>query len=179
MMQQTLRSKRSNQRHLFLERSVKVQTLIPRSNSYQQMSQESTLLLQRHLLRHRCWNWISKSFEYFSNFQNCVIKATTGLHPFVILISKDMKKDGNAVCYGWIFSALHTENKHDGCVCSTLTGHYFWYSCDTITELKVGTADVLVDVVPLLPIFVSGVTEQSAPYISDAVKWFASCSNPV
>ena len=47
------------------------------------------------------------------------------------------------------------------------------------TKLTCGIADVLVGMVPLLPIVVSGMTEPSISYVSAGIKWFVPCPKPV
>ena len=46
------------------------------------------------------------------------------------------------------------------------------------SRLTSGMADVLVGIVPLLPI-IFGTSEPSIPYISGPVKWFVPCSKPI
>jgi hypothetical protein len=46
-------------------------------------------------------------------------------------------------------------------------------------KLTAGTADVTVDIVPLMPIAVSGLTEPSIPCASSATKWFVPCPKPI
>jgi hypothetical protein len=47
------------------------------------------------------------------------------------------------------------------------------------SKLTSGIADVVVGIVPLAPVAVSGMTEPSTPYLSDAAKWFVPCPKPI
>ena len=47
------------------------------------------------------------------------------------------------------------------------------------TNLTAGIADVIVGILPLIPIVVSGMTEPPIPYISCAIKWFVPCPKPI
>jgi hypothetical protein len=46
-------------------------------------------------------------------------------------------------------------------------------------KLMSGIVDVLVGIVPLVPVVVSGMNELSIPYIFGAVKWFVHCPKPI
>ena len=47
------------------------------------------------------------------------------------------------------------------------------------SSLTSGISDVVVCMVPPLPIVIPGMTEPSIPYISGAVKWFVPCPRPI
>ena len=47
------------------------------------------------------------------------------------------------------------------------------------TQLKAGNSDVVVGIVPLVPIVVSEMTEPSIPYIYGAVKCYVPCPKPI
>ena len=47
------------------------------------------------------------------------------------------------------------------------------------SKLTAVISDVLIGAVPLVPVIVTGMTELSIPYFSDAVKWFVPCPKPI
>jgi len=120
-----------------------------------------------------------------NNFQNCVIKAATvGFHPFVSLIGKETKEDGNTM---YEMRGLALEYFLLSVRKMNLTVVFLQpplkVSAETVmaetAKLRSGIADVLVGIIPLLPMVVSGMTEPSIPYISSAVKWFVPCPKPI
>ncbi|GFG36588.1 hypothetical protein Cfor_06393 [Coptotermes formosanus] len=120
-----------------------------------------------------------------NNFHNCAIKvATIGFHPFVSLINKDMTEDGSTVyeVRGVTLEYFLLSMKK-----MNMTVLFLPPSLDVSSEsamaeaikLSTGMADVVVGIIPLSPVFFSGLTEPSIPYISDAFKWFVPCPRPI
>jgi hypothetical protein len=120
-----------------------------------------------------------------NNFQKCVIKAATfGFHPFVSLISKEKKEDGTisyemrGLMVEYFLLSIKKMNMTVVFLQPSLTIS-FEAAMAEATKLMAGFADVLVGIVPLLPIAVSGMTEPSLPYVSSAIKWFVLCPKPI
>jgi hypothetical protein len=120
-----------------------------------------------------------------NNFQKCVIKAASiGFHPFVSLISAETKEYGITVyeVRGLMIEYFLLSTRK-----MNLTVVFFQPLLNIsleavvteITKLMAGIADVLVGIIPLMPVVVSGRTEPSIPYISGAVKWFLPCPKPI
>jgi hypothetical protein len=120
-----------------------------------------------------------------NNFQQCVITAASiGFHPFVSLISAEKKEDGNTL---YDVRGLAVEYFLLSTRKMNLTVVFLQPSLDIsfeagvseATKLMAGIADVVVGIVPLMPIVVTGMSEPSIPYLSDAVKWFVPCPKPI
>jgi hypothetical protein len=120
-----------------------------------------------------------------NNFQKCVIKAVSILfHPFVSLISTDMKEDGNNIyeirglTFEYFLLSVRKMN---------LTVVFLEPSLDIssnaimteVAKLTAVIADIFVGVFPLAPVVVSARPEPSIPYISGPIKWFVPCPKPI
>jgi hypothetical protein len=120
-----------------------------------------------------------------NNFQKYVIKATSaGFHPFVSLISEETKEDGTTVyeMRGLIVEYFLLSIKKMNLTVVFLQPPpdiSFQAAMTETSKLMSGIADVVVGIIPLLPIVVSGMTEPSIPYISGAIKWFVPCPKPI
>ena len=120
-----------------------------------------------------------------NNFQECVIKASTvGFHPFVSMIGKETKEDGNTAydIRGFAVEFFLLAMKKMNMTVLFLEPSLdisFEAGMRVASKLTSGIADVVVGMVPLLPIVVTGISETSIPYISDAVKWFVPCPKPI
>jgi hypothetical protein len=120
-----------------------------------------------------------------NNFQKCVIKAATfGFHPFVSLISNEKKEDGTILyeMRGLLVEYFLLSIKKMNMTVvflQPLLNISFEAAMTEATQLMAGISDVVVGLVALLPMVVSGMTEPSIPYFSDAVKWFVLCPNPI
>ena len=123
--------------------------------------------------------------EIPNNFQEWVIKAgTVGFHPLVSLFGKETKEDGNTAydIRGYAVELFLLSMKK-----MNLTVLFLEPSLDISFEacmreasmLTSGIVDVVVGMVPLLPIAVSGILEPSIPYFSDPIKWFVPCPKPI
>jgi hypothetical protein len=141
--------------------------------------------------------WIIENYGTFSkntnlypskipnNFQKCVIKAASfGFHPFVSLISTETKEDGTTVyeMRGLLFEYFLLAIKKMNVTVVFLQPSLelsFEAAMREGLQLTTGIADVVVGIVPLLPITISGVTEPSIPYVSCAIKWFVPCPKPI
>jgi hypothetical protein len=120
-----------------------------------------------------------------TNFHKCVIKvASLGFHPFVSLISAETIEDGNRV---YEVRGLMVEYFLLSIERMNLTVVFLQPSLECsfeagmkeATMLTTGISDVLVGIIPLLPIIITGMTEPSIPYASSAIKWFVPCPKPI
>jgi len=102
----------------------------------------------------------------------------------VILIKKETEEDGSTV---YDMGGLMVEYFRHSMKKITITVVFLEPSLDIsfeagmaeATKLTPGISDVLVGIVPLLPIVVTGMTEPSIPYVSCAIRWFVPCPKPI
>lgn len=120
-----------------------------------------------------------------NNLQSCVIKvATIGFHPFVTLINTHQEEDGSTVyeVRGSIveYFLLSMKKMNMTVVFLPPSLHVsFDAALEEATKLTTRDSEVVVGLLPMLPVFFSGMTEMSVPYMSDAIKWFVPCPNPI
>jgi len=123
--------------------------------------------------------------EIPNNFQKFVIEAATiGFHPFVSLIGEETKEDGNRVYeMRWILVEIFLLYVKKMNMTVVFLQPSLELSFGAImreaTQLKEGISNVVVGMLPLLPVLVSGTTELSIPYVSCAIKWFVPCPKPI
>jgi hypothetical protein len=119
------------------------------------------------------------------DFQNCVIKVgTIGYSPFVILLGNHTETDGTEVYDVRGFSVEYARLCFSN---MNLTAAFLPPPLDISLEAtyrEVGNlmsrqADILLGLVPLLPIIITSFSEPSISYIFDAVKWFVPCPKPI
>jgi hypothetical protein len=120
-----------------------------------------------------------------TNFQKCVIKAASiGFHPFVSLIGAETKEDGTTV---YEVRGLMVEFFLLSMMKMNVTVVFlepslrisFEAAMTEASKLTAGIAEVVVGPILLVPMVVSGITEPSISYASDAFKWFVPCPKPI
>jgi len=120
-----------------------------------------------------------------NNFQKCVIRAASiGFHPFVSLIGTETKEDGTTLyeMRGLIVEYFLLSVKKMNLTVVFLQPSVnlsFRTAATEAANLMAGISDILVGIIPLLPIVDSVMTEPSISYIFGAVKWFVPCPKPI
>ena len=102
----------------------------------------------------------------------------------MILIKKETEKDGNTV---YEMGELMVEYFLLSIKKMNMTVVFLQPSLELsfgavmteATQLTAGIADVVVGIVPLLPLVVTGMTKPSIPCIFGVVKWFVPCPKPI
>ncbi|PNF20715.1 hypothetical protein B7P43_G17653 [Cryptotermes secundus] len=118
------------------------------------------------------------------DFQNCVIRvASIGISPFVILTENHTITDGGELydvrgfSVEYILIAINKMN-----LSAVFLPPSLELSLDAavagLSNLMSRQSDILIGMVPLLPVVLTAFTEPSIPYIYDAVKWFLPCPKP-
>ena len=120
-----------------------------------------------------------------NNFQKCVIKAASiGFHPFVSLISTETKEDGT-ILYEvrglMVEYFLLSIKKMNLTVVFLQPSLVMSFETDATegANLMAGISDILVGIVPLLPLVASGTYEPSIPFVSNPAKWFVPCPKSI
>jgi hypothetical protein len=115
--------------------------------------------------------------KFPNNFQKCVIKAASkGIHPFVIFISTETKKDGTilnemrGLMFEYFLLSIKKMNMNVVFLQPSLELSFEVIMREAL-HLTAGIADIVVCTVPLLPLVVSGMT--------GAVKCFVHCTKPI
>jgi len=120
-----------------------------------------------------------------SNFQKCVIKvASVGIPPYVIVIRNETEEDGSTVydIRGLMVEFFLLSIKKMNTTVVFLERSLdlkFEAAMREASRLTSGISDVVIGIVPLNAMVVSGMSEPSIPYLSDAVKWFVPCPKPI
>jgi len=120
-----------------------------------------------------------------NNFQKCVINvASIGIPPFVILTRNETEEDGKTVydIRGKMIEYFLLSMKKVNLTVVFLEPSLnisFKAAMTVASKLTSGIADVVVGMVPLLPIVVTGMTEPSISFGSNSLKWFVPCPKPI
>jgi hypothetical protein len=115
------------------------------------------------------------------DLQNCVIRvATIGFHPFVTLLENHTTADGSGVYDVRGMSVEFIRLSFDKMNATAMflppsLDLSFEASYREVSNLMSRQSDILVGIVPLMPVVVTTFSEPSIPYIYDAVKWFIPC----
>ena len=102
----------------------------------------------------------------------------------MILIKKETEKDGNTV---YEMGELMVEYFLLSIKKMNMTVVFLQPSLELsfgavmteATQLTAGIADVVVGIVPMLPLVVTGMTKPSIPCVSGVAKWFLPCPKPI
>ena len=120
-----------------------------------------------------------------TNFQKCVIKvASIGIPPYVILNREETDEDGNTV---YDVRGLTIEYFLLSMKKMNVTIEFLQPALDIsfnaglreASKLMTGIADVVVGIVPLLPIFSSGKSEFSIPLNTVILRMIVPCPKPI
>lgn len=115
------------------------------------------------------------------DFQNCVIRvATIGIEPFVILNKNHTRKDGTTEYdvrgFSVEFFLLSARKMNMTVVFLPPVLEITFQGGWTVMENLVGgSAEVIVGLVPMLPIIITPDSEPSIPYIHGTIKWLVPC----
>jgi hypothetical protein len=123
--------------------------------------------------------------KFQKDLENCAIRvATIGFHPFVTLLENHTTADGSreydirGLSVEFIRLSIDKMNATAVFLAPSLDIS-FEDSYRALNNLVSRQSDMLVGIIPLMPVVLTSFSEPSIPYIYDAVKWFIPCPKPI
>jgi len=144
-------------------------------------------VLDQWRLRNGMFTHNSKLFplKITDNFHGCQIRvASIGIPPYIFLMGNSTDSDGNVV---YKLGGLAVQNlllavdKVNVTVVFLKPSVRLAYTAVAYEALNLvdRRSDILIGTVPLHPVFLSQLFQQTIPYEYTAAKWFVSCPQPV